>query len=77
VAECAVVGRADENDLEHAMLYVVTVPGADQAKVRRAVARSLRAELAQYKRPTKVEFLDRLPVTSTGKLAAYKLRKRA
>jgi acyl carrier protein len=76
VRECAVVGRCDENDLEHALLYVVAAPGADQAKVRRAVARSLRAELAQYKRPTKVEFLDRLPVTSTGKLAAYKLRKR-
>ncbi len=34
-----------------------------------------REQLAEYKRPRKVEFLDELPKTANGKIQRYKLRK--
>lgn len=77
VQECVVVGGSDANGLEQAVLYVVAGPEADPAAVRRAVMASIRTNLAPYKRPARLEFLDRLPVTSTGKLAAFELRKQA
>ncbi|GGT14253.1 AMP-binding protein [Streptomyces purpureus] len=77
VQECVVVGGTDAHGLEQAVLYLVARPDADPAAVRRAVMASIRTDLASYKRPGRIEFLDRLPVTSTGKLAAFELRKQA
>jgi len=34
-----------------------------------------REQMADYKCPRKVEFLDELPKTATGKIQRYKLRK--
>jgi acyl carrier protein len=76
VADCVVVGGADENGLEHAVVYAVPEADVDHARIRRAVLVSIRTKLAAFKRPARVEFLDALPVTSTGKLATYKLRER-
>jgi acyl carrier protein len=76
VAECAVVGTPDDNGLDEAVAYAVAAPGADPAAVRRAVMGAVRSRLAAYKRPARVEFLDALPTTTTGKVAAYKLRER-
>ena len=77
VADCAVVGAADANGLQQALVYVVADPGAETTRVRRAVTTAVRRGLAVYKRPSRVEFLDALPVTSTGKVAAHALRRRA
>lgn len=77
VRECVVVGSTDDNGLEQAVLYVVAAAETDQAMVRRAVLASIRTNLTPYKRPARLEFLDKLPVTSTGKLAAYQLREQA
>ncbi|MGW7280190.1 AMP-binding protein, partial [Streptomyces sp. NPDC054844] len=77
VQDCVVVGGHDADGLEQAVLYLVARPGADEAAVRRAVMASIRGGLAAYKRPARLEFLDRLPTTSTGKLAAFELRKQA
>jgi acyl carrier protein len=76
VAECAVVGAPDANGLDEAVAYAVAAPGTDPAAVRRAVMAAVRSRLAAYKRPARVEFLDALPTTTTGKVAAYKLRER-
>ncbi|MEV0777129.1 AMP-binding protein [Streptomyces sp. NPDC050433] len=76
VRECVVVGQADENGLEQAVLYAVAGTGSDTSQVRRSITAAIRARLAPYKRPARVEFLDQLPVTSTGKLASFQLRKR-
>lgn len=76
VRECVVVGQADAHGLEQAVLYAVAETGADTGQVRRAVTAAIRGRLAPFKRPARVEFLDRLPVTSTGKLASFQLRKR-
>jgi acyl-coenzyme A synthetase/AMP-(fatty) acid ligase/surfactin synthase thioesterase subunit len=74
VADCAVVGRSDAAGLQEAVTYVVPAGGADRGQVRRAVLREFRDHLAPFKRPSRVEVLDALPTTSTGKLARFKLR---
>lgn len=76
VRECVVVGQADAHGLEQAVLYAVAETGADTARIRRSITAAIRTRLAPYKRPARVEFLDRLPVTSTGKLASFQLRRR-
>ncbi|SEM10674.1 acyl carrier protein [Streptacidiphilus jiangxiensis] len=77
VRECAVVAAHDGNGLEEAVLYLVAAEEADPGQVRRAVLAAMRGALASFKRPARVEFLDRLPTTSTGKLATYRLRTQA
>ncbi|WP_374777107.1 AMP-binding protein [Streptomyces sp. NBC_01310] len=77
VQDCVVVGGRDADGLEHAVAYLVARPGSDEAVVRRAVTAAIRGSLAAYKRPARLEFLDELPTTSTGKLAAFELRKAA
>ncbi|MZD56766.1 AMP-binding protein [Streptomyces sp. SID5606] len=77
VQDCVVVGCRDADGLEQAVVYLVARPGFDKAMVRRAAIAASRGGLAAYKRPSRLEFLDKLPTTSTGKLAAFELRKRA
>ncbi|MGV9268052.1 AMP-binding protein [Kitasatospora sp. NPDC003701] len=77
VQDCVVVGGRDTDSLEQAVAYLVARPGSDQAVVRRAVTAAIRSGLAAHKRPARLEFLDELPTTSTGKLAAFELRKAA
>lgn len=75
VADCAVIGRTDDAGLDQAITYVVAEPDTtDREAVRRAVVRAFRTELAPFKRPSRVEVLDALPTTSTGKLARFRLR---
>ncbi|MFE8941092.1 AMP-binding protein [Streptomyces sp. NPDC007872] len=77
VQDCVVVGGRDADSLEQAVAYLVARPGSDESVVRRAVLAAIRSDLAAYKRPARLEFLDNLPTTSTGKLAAFELRKAA
>ncbi|UNM16581.1 AMP-binding protein [Streptomyces formicae] len=77
VQDCAVVGGRDADGLEQAVAYLVARSGSDKAAVRRAATAAIRSGLAAYKRPARLEFLNELPTTSTGKLAAFELRKAA
>ncbi|MFI1884855.1 AMP-binding protein [Streptomyces jumonjinensis] len=77
VQDCAVVGGLDADGLEQAVAYLVARPGCDETVVRRAVIAAIRGGLAAYKRPARMEFRAELPTTSTGKLAAFELRKAA
>ncbi|MDT0453780.1 AMP-binding protein [Streptomyces hesseae] len=77
VQDCVVVGGRDADGLEQAVAYLVARPGSDEAMVRRAVIAAIRGGLAAYKRPARLELLNELPTTSTGKLAAFELRKAA
>lgn len=77
VQDCVVVGGRDADGLEQAVAYLVGRPGSDETVVRRAVIAAIRGGLAAYKRPARLEFLAELPTTSTGKLAAFELRKAA
>ncbi|MCQ4044868.1 class I adenylate-forming enzyme family protein [Streptantibioticus rubrisoli] len=75
VADCAVVGSTDPTGLEQATVYVVAREPAHPDEARKAVKSALRAALAPYKRPSRVEIIDQLPVTANGKLARFRLRR--
>ncbi|WP_367320306.1 AMP-binding protein [Streptomyces sp. HUAS ZL42] len=72
VAEAAVVGQPDEARGQVVVAYAVLKEGARQdAEALRAF---VKAELAPYKCPREIVFLDALPRTATGKLQRFKLR---
>jgi 2-aminobenzoate-CoA ligase len=75
VAECGVVGRADEERGQIVEAHVVLKPGFDPTSATaRALQDFVKAEIAPYKYPRAVRFTDKLPRTETGKLQRYKLR---
>ncbi|MEU7768853.1 AMP-binding protein [Nocardia sp. NPDC049190] len=74
VRDCAVVAVEDRHGLAQAVAFVVANREFEPNAVRRAVIASLRAELASFKRPGRVEMVDALPTTWTGKLARNRLR---
>ncbi|MFC0532563.1 AMP-binding protein [Phytohabitans kaempferiae] len=73
LSQVAVVGGRDSSGLEQAVAYLVPENGVDRAALRTAARQAFR-ELPAFKRPTVIEVVDQLPVTSTGKLARFKLR---
>jgi 2-aminobenzoate-CoA ligase len=75
VAECAVVGQADEARGCIVKAFVVLQPGvaAGPATVR-ALQDWTKARIAPYKYPRAIEFVEALPRTETGKLQRFKLR---
>ena len=82
VAECGVVGVPDEARGQIVKAYVVPAPGAlAQAGGAAALTAQLQAhvkkEIAPYKYPRDIEFVDTLPRTETGKLQRFKLRQLA
>jgi 2-aminobenzoate-CoA ligase len=76
VGECAVVGLPDEARGMLVKAFVVLKPGhvGDAAMVK-ALQDHVKAELAPFKYPRQIEFLDKLPRTETGKLQRFKLRQ--
>jgi len=78
VLEAAVIGKADEADLIKPVAYVVLKSGQ---KPSEALAEELRqhvkSQLAPYKYPRWIEFIDELPKTATGKIQRFKLRAKA
>ena len=73
IAECAVVGIADEKWGEVACACIVRMPGAaiDEA----GVLGLFKERLARYKHPRRVLFLDALPKTAMGKVQKFELRR--
>lgn len=78
VAECGVVGGPDAHRGSIVTAYVVLAPGVlgDATKVRE-LQDFVKAQIAPYKYPRAVEFVDSLPRTNTGKLQRYRLRDQA
>ena len=79
VLEAAVIGREDEERLVKPVAYVVL---KDPRQGGDALADELRqhvkGQLAPWKYPRWIEFIDELPKTATGKIQRFKLRaKRA
>ena len=78
VSECAVVGVPDEARGAIVKAFVVLTPGiaTDDVK-RRELQDFVKAEIAPYKYPRALEFVDGLPRTATGKLQRFRLRQEA
>ncbi len=72
VLEAAVIGVNDEQGLTKPKAFVVCKPGrnvsADDLKLH------VKSQLAPYKYPRWVEFVNELPKTATGKIQRFKLR---
>ncbi|WP_369249772.1 AMP-binding protein [Streptomyces sp. R41] len=75
VVETAVVGQSDEARGQVVVAYAVLREGA--RKDPEALRAFLKSELAPYKCPREIVFLDALPRTATGKLQRFRLRKDA
>jgi 2-aminobenzoate-CoA ligase len=76
VAECGVVGRADEERGQIVEAHVVLKPGHEASDaMARALQDFVKAQIAPYKYPRAVRFTDKLPRTETGKLQRFKLRQ--
>ncbi len=71
VAEVASLGVADEEFGQRLRLYVVLTPGS--ALDSEAIRHHVRENLARFKVPREVVFLDELPRTATGKVARREL----
>ena len=78
VAECGVVGAPDEARGMIVKAYVVLASSAaaDAALVS-ALQEHVKREIAPYKYPRAIEFVDQLPKTQTGKLKRFTLRQMA
>ncbi|CAI9400113.1 class I adenylate-forming enzyme family protein [Nocardioides sp. T2.26MG-1] len=73
VAEAAVIGVDDPVTGEAVVAYV-RAPGADPAEIEAAVRAHCDERLARFKRPSRVEVVDTLPKTGTGKVQKGRLR---
>ncbi|HEX5071267.1 MAG TPA: AMP-binding protein [Vicinamibacterales bacterium] len=75
VAECAVVGVADDARGQVVKAFVVTAPGGGGSDaLARELQEFVKSQLAPYKYPRAVEFVADLPRTLTGKLQRFRLR---
>jgi benzoate-CoA ligase len=78
VLEAAVIGRADDEQLMKPQAYVVLKSGhAPSSALADELQRHVKEQLAPYKYPRWIEFIDELPKTATGKIQRFKLRARA
>ncbi|MDG3577966.1 benzoate-CoA ligase family protein [Rhizobium sp. YJ-22] len=78
VAECAVIGMADEARGQIVAAYVVLVPGVSGDEVMTLKLQAhVKATIAPYKYPRAIHYVDSLPKTETGKIQRFQLRKNA
>ena len=74
VEEVAVIGVEDEEFGQRLKAFVVTRSGAEVSQ--QELTAHVKANLAAYKTPREVEFLDELPRNATGKVLKRDLRAR-
>ena len=78
VAECGVVGRPDDERGMVVVAYVVIKPGYEpNADTTRLLQDHVKTDLAPYKYPRDVRYVNQLPRTETGKLQRFALRQLA
>jgi acetyl-CoA synthetase len=77
VANAAVIGKSDETRGAIVKAYIVLQPGETPGPALvEDIQRHVRGRLAPYEYPREIEFIDALPMTTTGKVQRKELRKR-
>ena len=75
VAECAVIGTADEERGQIVQAFVALRAGQDSGEAMvKALQDFVKNTIAPYKYPRAITFVSMLPRTQTGKLQRFKLR---
>jgi 2-aminobenzoate-CoA ligase len=75
VAECGVVGIPDDERGQLVSAFVILKPGFSAGEqMVKSIQDFVKAAIAPYKYPRRVEFVATLPRTETGKLQRFKLR---
>jgi acetyl-CoA synthetase len=78
VANCAIVPLPDETRGALVMAYVLPSPGTvPSAAVEESIRAHVKAHLAPWQQPRVIEFVESLPMTTTGKVQRRVLRERA
>ena len=76
VAESAVVSSPDETRGEVVKAFVVLTPGYEGSEaLKKELQEHVKKETAPYKYPRKIEFVESLPKTVSGKIRRVALRK--
>jgi len=77
VANAAVVPSPDETRGNIVKAFIVLAPGhAPSSELEASIAQHVRKHLAPYEYPREIEFIDALPMTTTGKVQRKVLRER-
>ena len=77
VAESAVVSSPDEQRGEVVKAFVVVAPGYEPGDVlARTLQEHVKSVTAPYKYPRRIEFVEELPKTVSGKIRRVELRER-
>ncbi len=77
VLQAAVIGKPDELRGEIVKAFVVLTDGfAPSAELASEIQQSVRERLSAHEYPREVEFIDTLPMTTTGKVRRIDLRRR-
>ena len=75
VAGCAVVAGRDRDDLVKPRAFIVLKPGHNPGDALvRELQDYVKSRISPYKYPRWIQFIDELPMTSTGKIQRFKLR---
>ncbi|MFB9242274.1 AMP-binding protein [Massilia antarctica] len=75
VAECGVIGRPCEERGQVVEAHVVLQPGFEPTEALAVQLQDfVKLQIAPYKYPRSLRFIDKLPRTETGKLQRFKLR---
>jgi 2-aminobenzoate-CoA ligase len=78
VAECGVIGVADDERGQIVKAYVVLRPGhTGDGALTKTLQDYVKAVIAPYKYPRAIEYVQTLPRTQTGKLQRHELRRAA
>jgi acetyl-CoA synthetase len=77
VANAAVIGKPDATRGAIVKAFIVLQPGhAPSESLKEEIQKHVRGRLAPYEYPREIEFIDALPMTTTGKVQRKELRKR-
>lgn len=77
VLEAAVIGVEDSQGLVKTSAYVVLRSGITaDAETQKTLQNYVKSQLAPFKYPRTIHFVEDLPKTATGKIQRFRLRQR-